>query len=340
MFIMEIIFLGTSAAIPTKTRNLPSIAILLQSGKQILFDAGEDVQRRFEETLKFNQPLTIFISHMHGDHIIGLPGLLFHFGLIQRTRNIKIFGPQGIFAYLMVHKYTTGLGAPFLKDVFECDFKSNSLIKYDFQKTPDQIPERIPISNNIIYEDNEFSIKALPVQHSVPTMGFRLIEKPHPGKFDPKKATELNIPMGPLWKRMQEGKIVTLNGQKIDPLKEGIIGPPRPGTVIAYSGDTEKCKQLVELAKNSDVFICESTYMEDLKELAAEKKHMSIKQCAEVALEANAKSLILTHISARYSDLNEDIMLKDVKNIFPNITIAKDLLKINSKNDFYKENIS
>ena len=323
---MEIIFLGTSAAVPTRQRNLPSV-VLLYNGEQILFDAGEDVQRRYEDAgLKFNAPLSIFISHMHGDHVIGLPGLLFHFTLISRTQEVKIWGPPGIFSYLYLHRIVTGLRAPFLRDVFEINSQENHIIRYDFQGKPDQQPEKIMVTNNRVYETPNYTIDAIPMCHSVPTTGFRFHEKPRPGRFHPDIAQKHNIPQGNLWKKMQMGKTVEYKGIFYNPEELGIVGPKRPGYIISYSADTKLCGSLYELAKDSDVFICEATFGDELSDLADEKLHMTTSQSAEVAKSSNVSQLILTHISSRYPD--EQILLNQATSIFPNSLIAKDLLRI------------
>ncbi len=323
---MEIIFLGTSAAVPTRQRNLPSV-VLLYKGEQILFDAGEDVQRRYEDAgLKFNAPLSIFISHMHGDHVIGLPGLLFHFTLISRTQEIKIWGPPGIFPYLYLHRIVTGLRAPFLKDVYEIHSQENMLLRYDFQGKPDQKPEEIPFDDDLIHETSNYTIKSIPMTHSVPTTGFRFHEKPRPGRFKPEIAKQNKIPQGSLWKRMQMGEIIQYKGNSYNPEELGIVGPKRPGLIISYSADTKICEQLFSLAKDADLFICEATFGNELKDLAEEKSHMTAMQGAEVAKNSNVEQLVLTHISSRYTE--ETILLKEAQSIFPNSLIAHDLMRL------------
>jgi ribonuclease Z len=331
---LEIVFLGTSAAVPSRQRNLPSIA-LLYNGEQLLFDAGEDVQRRFEDAgLKFNAPLSIFITHMHGDHVIGLPGLLFHFTLISRMEDVRIWGPPGLFAYLYMHRIVSGLRAPFLHDVFEIHLEENMLYRYDFQGTVNTQPEKIPITRNIIHETNLYIIRALSVCHSVPTTGFRFQEKPLPGRFNPEIASELKIPQGNLWKKMQLGKTIIYNGKSYNPQELGIVGPKRQGKIIAYTGDTKYCKNLKKLAKDADVLICEATFGTELKDLAEEKSHMTANQAATLAKKSQVSQLILTHISTRYAnehDLSE--LLKEARSIFPNSLIAYDLMRIKPTNE-------
>ncbi len=326
---MEIVFLGTSAAVPSRQRNLPSI-ILLYNGEQLLFDAGEDVQRRYEDAgLKFNAPLSIFISHMHGDHVIGLPGLLFHFTMISRTEEVKIWGPPGIFSYLFIHKIITGLRAPFLKDVFEIHIEEGMLYRFNYQGLVDQNPEQIPIGDQVIYNTHHYLVRAIPVDHSIPTTGFRFHENPLPGRFYPENAKKYHIPQGHLWKKMQMGKIITYKGKTYNPEELGIVGQKRPGIIIAYSGDTAICEELHSLAENADIFICEATFGNNLRELAKEKKHMTASQGAKIALESNVTQLVLTHISTRYAQEHDLLdLLNEARSVFPNTIIAHDLMRL------------
>jgi ribonuclease Z len=327
---MEIIFLGTSGSVPNKKRNLPSVALIYQ-GNQILFDAGEDVQRRFEDaSLKFNAPLSIFISHLHGDHIIGLPGLLFHFSLIHRTQDIVIYGPKGTYLYLLAHKLTLGLKVPFLKCIIEIDHERDCLLKYNARELNEVKPSEAPINGGILVDNDKFIIKYTAVDHSVPSYGYKFIEKPHLGTFNPIRAKQLGIPRGRLWKKLQLGETIKFQDKVIDPNKSNIIGKKREGFTIAYSSDTKICEGLYKLAADSDIFICESTYTDELNHLADEKKHMTAKNCALVSRDSNVKLLILTHISTRYSNY-ESVILKEAKYFFTNTILAYDLLRIEAK---------
>ncbi|MHA1340069.1 MAG: ribonuclease Z [Promethearchaeota archaeon] len=334
---MEVVFLGTSCAIPTPQRNLPAI-MLLYKGTQILLDAGEDVQRKFEEaSLKFNAPLIIIISHMHGDHIIGLPGLLFHFSLIGRTNSVKIIGPPGIFAYLMTHKYLVGLKANYISEVIEIEKSSKKLYKYDFNGPSEQNPEEIKVLEQeriLVHNDKDFQIFASAVEHSIPTWAFLFKEKKRPGKFNPDRAAELKIPKK-FWSKIQEleeGATIKINGEYIDPIKEGVIGKKRAGISLCYSADTKPCKSLEKLAENVDILICESTYSSDYEDLAEQKKHMTSKQASILAKKCNVKNLFLTHLSSRFNDEKDfDKLLTEAKNIFPNTYVSSDLMRFRIK---------
>jgi len=326
---IELIILGSAAATPIKERNLSSIAMRYKN-KILLFDCGEDFQRRFAEAgLKFNKPLFIFISHFHGDHILGLPGFLFRLSLNERTAPLTIFGPPNLFIYVYLHKKILGLKANYPIKIIEIDHQNRKLI--EFEGLDSEEPKHtLDINENIIYDSKYFSIKYTLVDHSVITYAYAFIEKPRYGKFNPDKARELGIPESRIWKKLQEGEIINLNGQIIDPIKEGIVGPKRPGRKITYSGDLKPTKTLIDLGKDSDILIHEATFSKFLAETANEKKHSTSVDAALDAKKMNAKQLILTHISARYQE-DAQKLLEEAKEIFPNTVLAEDLLKIELK---------
>ena len=326
---MELIILGSAAATPIKERNLSSVALRYRN-QIFLFDCGEDFQRKFAEAgLKFNKPLKIFISHFHGDHIIGLPGFLFRLSLNDRTAPMMIFGPRNLFLYIFLHKKILGLKAKYPIKIIEIDHQSQELIEYEGldSETP---KKTIQMNNNIVLDTKYFSIKYALVEHSVITFAYAFIEKSRYGKFNPDRARELCIPEGHLWKKLQEGQIIDFNGTTIDPVKEGIVGAKQPGRKITYSGDLKPSDSLINLGINSDILIHEATFAKALAEIAEEKKHSTSVDAATDAKKMNAKQLILTHISARYQE-NALMLLEEAKEIFPNTILAKDLLKIELK---------
>ncbi|MFX1494269.1 MAG: ribonuclease Z [Promethearchaeota archaeon] len=323
---MEIIILGSSAAIPIKERNLPSIALKYKN-ELILFDCGEDLQRRLNQAgLKFNKPLTILISHFHGDHIIGLPGLLFRFGLIDRTAPLTIYGPRNLYLYLYLHRKILGLKADYPIKIIEIDHSQRKLFEFE-DLDAEKYSNEIEIENNIIFESKRYLIKYALVEHSVLTFAYSFIEKPRSGKFNPERAQELGIPASHLWKKLQEGEIINFKGKKIDPFKEKIVGPKRPGRKVTYSGDTVPCDSLIGIGEGSDILIHEATFSKELEHVAKEKKHSTSVDAANMALRMNVKQLILTHISSRYQE-DAIKLLKDAQEIFPNTILAQDLLKI------------
>ncbi|MFX1365622.1 MAG: ribonuclease Z [Promethearchaeota archaeon] len=326
---MELIILGSAAATPIKERNLSSIALRYKN-QIFIFDCGEDFQRKFAEAgLKFNKPLIIFISHFHGDHIIGLPGFLFRLSLNGRTAPMMIFGPRNLFLYLFLHKKILGLKANYSLKIIEIDHISQELIEYEGLDS--EIPtKKTKLNNNTIFDSKNFSIKYALVEHSVVTFAYSFIEKPRYGKFNPDYARDLGIPESNLWKKLQEGQIINFRGKIINPVKQGIVGPKRPGRKITYSGDLAPSDSLIELGRNSDILIHEATFSKELAKIAKEKQHSTSIDAANEAKKMNAKQLILTHISARYQS-DALILLKEAKEIFPNTILAEDLLKIELK---------
>ncbi|MFW9876882.1 MAG: ribonuclease Z [Candidatus Thorarchaeota archaeon] len=326
---MELIILGSAAATPIKDRNLSSTALKYKN-QILIFDCGEDFQRKFAEAgLKFNKPLKIFITHFHGDHIIGLPGFLFRLSLNDRTAPMMIFGPRNLFIYLYIHRKILGLKTQYPIKIFEIDHQNQELIEFEGLDSEEPI-KTIKIANNFIFDSKYFSIKYTLVEHSVTTFAYSFIEKPRNGKFFPERARNLGIPESNLWKKLQEGQIIELNGKKIDPVKEGIVGPQRPGRKITYSGDMKPCESLINLGRESDILIHEATFAKALADIAEEKKHSTSVDAANDAKKMNVKQLILTHISARYSE-DAQKLLQEAKEIFPNTLLAEDLLKIELK---------
>jgi ribonuclease Z len=323
---MELIILGSSAAIPVRERNLASAALKYKN-ELILFDCGEDVQRKLvEASLKFNKPLKILITHFHGDHIIGLPGLLFRFGLNHRTAPVTIYGPVNLFLYLSVHRKVLGLKPNYPLTVIEIDDKQKQLIIYE--SLDSELPTtKLNVEENTIFDGSKYSLKYTLVDHSVLAFAFSFIEKPRSGKFNPEKAKELGIPESSLWKKLQEGESIDYKGKLIDPIKEGIVGPKRPGRKVTYSGDTAPCENLIELGENSDVLIHEATFSKELSDMAIEKKHSTATDAATDAKKMGAKQLILTHISSRYRDESLLKLLEEAKEIFANTLIAEDLMR-------------
>lgn len=296
---IRVVFLGTSASIPTKNRALPSL-MMIREGEQLLFDCGEGTQRQMVKAgMGLRKKLKIFITHMHADHVLGLAGILMTLSLTGRQEPLEIYGPPG------------------LEFLIECLKKL-----FNFNPTFNLIIHEI--SSGVIYRGRGFRIEAFEVRHTIDSYGYALIEDPRPGKFNPKRAEELGIPRGPLWKALQEGKSVTINGRVIKP--EDVMGPPRKSLKIVYTGDTAPTQTVVKMSRDADLLIHEATFDDSLEKLADEELHSTASQAAKIALEAGVKKLILTHISPRYEDPN--ILLVQAKRIFENTLIAEDLMDI------------
>lgn len=242
----------------------------------------------------------IFVTHLHGDHIMGIPGILQTLSLQNRKTPLHIFGPEGTGAFIKAIKTTVNFTLTF--DVY--------------------IKE---ISEGIIFEGSDYYINCVRTEHTDNSFAFAFIEKDRPGKFYPEKASTLQIPMGPLWRKLQYWQAVTLpDGRTIEPGE--VADPPRPGRKIVYTGDTAPCDSVVQISKGSTLLIHESTFGDDLEEKAVETKHSTAAQAAKVAKEAGVEKLVLTHISSRYPNPNE--LYEQAKKIFENTKVAKDLMEI------------
>lgn len=302
---MQIIFLGTGAAVPTLHRWSSSIA-LSYANEILLFDCGEGAQVQFQKAkLKPGKLTKIFISHFHGDHLYGLIGLLTTLQLNGRDKELSLYGPKGLKDYLV---YMEKLSQ------FTFRYKINFL-------------EIAPEAQEISWDCGEYTISAQPLQHRIPTYGYRFEEKPKPGKFDAERAAQLGIPTGPERAKLMRGeKIVLANGAEIAPNE--IIGAPRKGKKFAICTDTMPCKNAVALAQDVNLLIHEGTFEAARSELAQETGHSTVTQAAEIAQKARARQLILTHISARYDNKQVVALEAEAKAVFQESVIAKDLMRV------------
>ena len=298
---LQIIFLGTAGSVPTPKRSLPAI-VLLRKGEQVMFDCGEGAQRQMiKAKVGFHKKMKVFISHMHGDHVLGLPGLLQTMALLDREKKLEIYGPNGIKKFLENIRETVQFVLTFPIEIHEI------------------------YEAGVVCEEKEYVVQAVWANHVIPTLAYAFIEKPRPGKFYPEKARKLGVPEGPLWSRLQHGhKIKLSNGKIIKP--EDVTGPLRPGRKIVYTSDTKPFKSFVKFAAGADLLIHDATLGDELAERAEEDGHSTPEQAAKNANKANVKKLILTHISARYDDAS--ILLEQAKKIFKNTQVAEDFMKI------------
>lgn len=295
---MEITFLGTSSAVHSFERNHPSI-VLKAFGEVIMFDCGEGTQRQLIyakiSPMKISK---IFITHLHGDHILGLPGLLQSMNFRGRETKLTIYGPKGL---NILKEAIFSLG--YCKIEFPIEF--------------------IEIESGVVEETKDYIIKSQEVNHFVPCLAYSIEELKKP-RFLREKAIELGIPEGPAFGKLHNGQEVEVDGKIIKP--EQVLGPPRKGRKITYSGDTTPCEEMIELAKDSTLLIHESTYVKEDKDKAEENYHSTSADAALIAKKSNSKQLILTHISTRYQ--NADQLLNEALEIFETSEIANDLKKI------------
>jgi ribonuclease Z len=297
---LRIIFLGTGGSWPTVKRNVSSLAI--KRGSEILlFDCGEGTQRQFQQSnLSYMQISKIFITHFHGDHFLGLPGLIQTMQLNDRDKPLHIYGPKGM-GDLTDHLLTLGYFRP-----------SYEIISHD-------------ITNGDEVEFEEYCIHVLKVKHNVPTFSYCLEEHQRPGKFNKPKALKLGIPEGPLFSKLQCGQTITLaNGKNITP--DMILGPSRRGRKIVISGDTMPCEEMIAFSKNADVLVHEATFDSELEDIAKEYGHTTAAQAAEIAKKARVEKLFLVHVSPRYLDYR--VLENDARKIFVQSFVPKDFQEI------------
>ncbi|MFP3984482.1 MAG: ribonuclease Z [Candidatus Bathyarchaeia archaeon] len=299
---LQVIFLGTAGSVPTTSRALPAVAIQ-RKGELILFDCGEGVQRQMiRAKLGFNKKMKIFITHMHGDHMLGLPGLIQTMSLLDRTKKLEIYGPTGLYDFIDAIEKTVRFTLTFPLGIAEITHEE------------------------LVCEEKEYEVYAAQADHSAPAFAYSLVEKPRPGKFYPKKAKALGVPEGALWSKLQHGSAVKLpDGKVVEP--QMVVGPPRPGRKIVYTGDSRSSKHIVKLAENADLLIHDCTFDDDLSERAEEDGHSTPRRATETAKKAKAKRLVLTHISARYK--TADLLLEQAKKGFSKVDVAEDFMKIN-----------
>lgn len=297
---MEITFLGTSGGFPTAKRSLPAVAVR-RKGELLLFDCGEGTQRQMVlSKIGFRSKMKIFITHMHGDHVMGIPGILQTMSLFDRKSPLKIYGPEGIYDFISCIKRTVNFGLTFPVEVYE-------------------------VGEGLVCDEGEYTIQAIWVEHSVPCLAYALVEKDRPGRFYPERTVSLGVPEGPLWSKLQRGLDIELPDGRIVRAEE-VVGPSRRGRKVVYVADTKPCGAVLKLAEGADLLIYEATLDDSLAEKASENYHSTPSQGAEIARKAGVRRLILTHISGRY--LHVDDLLEQARRIFPTVEVAEDLMEI------------
>jgi ribonuclease Z len=294
--VLSATFLGTGAACPTVDRNVAGLAVQ-REGETILFDCGEGTQRqmmRYGVGFSFTE---VFFTHFHADHMLGITGLLRTMGLQDRTAAVTLYGPRGAQRIL---------GAAMSLGI-------------ERNKFPVEVVE---IKAGDRLRRDEYDIVVFETQHRADTVGYALAEHIRLGRFHPERARELGVPEGPLWGRLHKGETVTLDdGRTVSP--PDLVGAPRRGRTLVYSGDTRPHLALLEAARGADLLIHEATFGGDEAERAVETGHSTAAEAARVALEAGVRRLVLTHISPRYTrDAPE--LLAEARAVFPETMIARD----------------
>lgn len=264
---LDVLFLGTAGSSPSPARGLPS-TLVRRGGDRLLVDCGEGTQRQLMRSVGLVELEELFITHFHADHVLGLPGMLKTFGLRQRERELTVYGPRGL-------RRLFGALAPVIGRL----------------PFPVELVELEP--NDELTRDG-YRIAAFAVDHAGPGLGWALVEDPRPGQFDPDRARELGVEHGPDYGRLQRGE--TVNGVRPDQ----VMGETRRGRTVVLTGDTQPCEMTRLVAWEADLLVHEATFMEDDAERAAETRHSTAAQAAELAAAADVHMLALTHISPRY----------------------------------------
>jgi ribonuclease Z len=294
---MRLIFLGTSAAVPTSKRGLSSIA-LLRGSELLLFDAGEGMQRNFIKAgISMNKKMKIFITHMHSDHCVGLLGLLQTMSLQGRERMLDIYGPMGLPEFLKENMRIMNFGLTF------------------------NINVHLINGEGIITKENDYQVSSCNACHSVPSYSYCLTEFERPGTFSVEEAKRLGIPEGKLYHELQYGQDIIYEGKIIK--SSQIMGPPRPGRKVGISGDTRPTSRLQNFFKDCDVLVFESTYSYEKHHKALESFHSTAMEAAQLAKASGVKKLVLTHFSPRYQEITR--LLEQARTIHDNVEAAEDL---------------
>ncbi|MBB6695541.1 ribonuclease Z [Cohnella xylanilytica] len=303
---MKLIFLGTSAGRPTPERNVMSVALRFpeERNRFWLFDAGEGTQHRLLGTkLKLSKLDRIFITHMHGDHLYGLPGLLTSRTFHDGAGKLRVYGPKGL--------------ADYLGTVLRV---SEAHLNYELEVSEIEPGDTLDL-------DDRFSVETAELDHRIPCIGYRITERPRPGALDLAALARLGVPPGPLYGKLKRGEDVALDdGSTI--LSSEVVGPPSDGRIVTILGDTSPCDNAVKLARNADVLVHEATFGAGMEEKALDYGHSTITQAAGIARRAKAKRLIVTHISARYGEEEVAAMVAEARKEFPELEAARDYLEV------------
>ena len=264
---LDVLFVGTAASAPSAQRGLPAV-LVRRGGDRLLFDCGEGTQRQLLRSTGLVELEDIFLTHFHADHVLGLPGMLKTFSLRQRERPLTVYGPAGLRSLFAALRPIVGrVGFPL---------------------------ELVELDPNDELERDGYRIAAYATDHGVPALGFAIVEDPRPGVFDPARATALGITPGPDFGRLQEGE--TVAGVAPDQ----VMGERRRGRRVVITGDTAPCEMTRLVAFEADLLVHEATFLEEEADRAAETRHSTARQAAELAAAAGVGMLALTHISPRY----------------------------------------
>ncbi len=297
---LEAFILGCGGMMPLPNRHLTSV-LLRREGELFLFDGGEGTQVSLRKlNLRWKKISAIFVSHTHADHVTGLPGILMLSSQVDRDDPLTIIGPPRIAEYIEASRR-----------VLDMYINYEIIVK--------EIAEP-----GVVYEGDGFHVRAFPLRHTKPCMGYAFEEDARPGAFHPEKADALNVPRGPLWAKLQAGETVTSrDGTEVRP--EQVLGEARSGRKFSYVTDTLAFPEISAEVADSDFFVCEGMFERELEESAKEKKHMTAEQAARIAAAAGGvKKLALIHYSPRYTEHNLKQLLKEAQAVFPESVLSRD----------------
>ncbi len=296
---LEAFVLGTGGMMPLPSRSLTSI-LLRREGELFLFDCGEGTQVSLRRlNLKWKKISVIFVSHTHADHVTGLPGILMLTSQVDRGEPLYIYGPPRIREYVEESRR--------ILDMY---------INYE-------IVVQEVLEPGVIHRGEGYRVSCFPLSHSKPCLGFTLEEDRRPGTFLPDRALALGVPRGPLWSRLQGGEEVATAAGLVRPAD--VMGPPRSGRKFSYVTDTSYRPDIARSVARSNLLICEGMFTEDLAESAREKKHLTARQAAAIAREAEVGRLGLIHYSPRYSERELKKLLAEAREVFPETFLTRDL---------------
>lgn len=299
---MDLYFLGTNAGVPTTQRNVTSIALrLLEERRSIwMFDCGEGTQHQvLRSPIRLGKLEKLFITHLHGDHLFGLPGLLSSRGYQGGTSPLMVYGPPGLKAYLDISLSVSQSRIPYKIDIVEH-------------------------TGGVIFEDEGFKVEASLLEHRIDSYGYRVTEKDSPGSLNTELLKSYGLKPGPLYGRLKKGEDITTD-EGITIRAGDVVNEPKRGRMVTILGDTRPCAGALELSRNADLVVHEATFAHELAEMAYQYHHSTARQAAELAKEAYAGALLLTHFSSRYTS-NEELLplLEEAKSIFPETRLAEE----------------
>lgn len=300
---MEAFILGCGGMMPLPYRHLTSV-LLRRDGDLFLFDGGEGTQVSLRRlNLKWKKINAIFVSHTHADHVTGLPGILMLSAQVERTEPLYIYGPPKIAEYIETSRKVLDM-----------------YINYPIVVKEITAP-------CIVHHGEDYYIRCFPLDHTKTCVGYTLEELDRPGEFNPEKALQLGVPVGPLWGQLQKGNNVqNSEGKTVRP--EDVMGAKRSGRKFSFVTDTLYKNTIAKEVQGSDLFICEGMFEDELIDQAREKKHMTASQAATIARDANVKRMCMIHYSPRYTDKELPKLLEQAKKIFPAAELSKDRMHI------------